>query len=94
LLLDKRGDLWVADFGMADVQGDAGLTLGGDLPGTLRFMSPERATGERALVDRRTDIYSLGATQACAGGVGRVAGRGGRGGLSSSSIPMKQAREG
>ena len=62
LLLDKRGDLWVADFGMADVQGDAGVTLSGDLPGTLRYMSPEQATGQRALVDRRTDIYSLGAT--------------------------------
>ena len=59
LLLDRRGDLWVADFGMADVQGDAGLTLSGDLPGTLRYMSPEQATGKRALVDRRTDIYSL-----------------------------------
>jgi tetratricopeptide (TPR) repeat protein len=62
LLLDRRGDLWVADFGMADVQGDAGLTLSSDLPGTLRYMSPEQATGQRALVDRRTDIYSLGAT--------------------------------
>jgi serine/threonine protein kinase/tetratricopeptide (TPR) repeat protein len=62
LLLDRRGDLWVADFGMADVQGDAGLTMTGDLPGTLRYMSPEQAAGRRALVDRRTDVYSLGAT--------------------------------
>ena len=46
LLLDRRGDLWVADFGMADVQGDAGLTLSGDLPGTLRYMSPEQAAGQ------------------------------------------------
>jgi serine/threonine protein kinase/tetratricopeptide (TPR) repeat protein len=62
LLLDRNGDVWVADFGMADVDGDAGVTLSGDLPGTLRYMSPEQARGQRALVDRRTDIYSLGAT--------------------------------
>ena len=62
LLLDRRGDLWIADFGMADVQGDAGMTLSGDLPGTLRYMSPEQAAGQRALVDHRTDIYSLGAS--------------------------------
>ena len=62
LLLDRRGDLWVADFGMANVAGDAGLTRTGDLPGTSRYMSPEQASGHRALVDRRTDIYALGAT--------------------------------
>lgn len=62
LLLDRRGDLWVADFGMADVQGDVGVTVTGDLPGTLRYMSPEQALGRRSLVDRRTDVYSLGAT--------------------------------
>ena len=32
----------------------------GDLPGTLRYMSPEQALGKRALVDRRTDIYCAG----------------------------------
>ncbi|WP_165229829.1 serine/threonine-protein kinase [Aquisphaera insulae] len=62
LLLDHRGDVWVVDFGMADVQGGAGLTMTGGLPGTLRYMSPEQALGRRALVDRRTDIYALGVT--------------------------------
>jgi eukaryotic-like serine/threonine-protein kinase len=62
LLLDRRGDLWVADFGMAGIPGDLNLTRTGDLPGTLRYMSPEQASGRRALVDRRTDVYALGAT--------------------------------
>jgi serine/threonine-protein kinase len=62
LLLDRRGVLWVTDFGLARVSRDAGLTLTGDVLGTLRYMSPEQAMARRALVDRRTDIYSLGAT--------------------------------
>jgi serine/threonine-protein kinase len=62
LLLDRRGILWVTDFGLARLPGDGGLTLTGDVLGTLRYMSPEQALARRALVDRRTDIYALGAT--------------------------------
>ena len=61
LLLDARGDLWVADFGLAQLQDDRGLTMTGDVLGTLRYMSPEQAAGREDL-DHRTDIYSLGVT--------------------------------
>jgi serine/threonine protein kinase/Flp pilus assembly protein TadD len=62
LMLDGAGKLWVTDFGLARVGADAGLTLTGDLVGTLRYMSPEQALARRATVDHRTDIYSLGVT--------------------------------
>jgi serine/threonine protein kinase len=62
LLIDGRGKLWITDFGLAQIQSDTRLTLTGDLVGTLRYMSPEQALAKRAIVDHRTDIYSLGAT--------------------------------
>jgi serine/threonine protein kinase len=62
LLLDAQGRLWITDFGLALFHGDAGLTLTGDLLGTLRYMSPEQALAKPEGVDCRTDIYSLGVT--------------------------------
>jgi tetratricopeptide (TPR) repeat protein len=63
LMLDGRGNLWVTDFGLAHMQhGEASLTMTGDLVGTLRYMSPQQALAKRAVIDHRTDIYSLGVT--------------------------------
>jgi tetratricopeptide (TPR) repeat protein len=62
LLLDAEGNVWITDFGLARLQDDAGLTMTGDLLGTLRYMSPEQALAKRGYLDHRTDIYSLGAT--------------------------------
>src|SRR5262249_22282618 len=62
LLMDAWGKLWITDFGLARFHTDAGLTLSGDLLGTLRYMSPEQAVGKWIPGDHRTDIYSLGAT--------------------------------
>ncbi len=62
LLLDDQGKLWVTDFGLARMQTENGVTLTGDVVGTLRYMSPEQASGRPAPVDGRTDVYSLGVT--------------------------------
>jgi serine/threonine protein kinase/Tfp pilus assembly protein PilF len=62
LLLDGQGQIWIADFGLAQIQGNPGLTLTGDVLGTLRYMSPEQALARRVVIDGRTDVYSLAAT--------------------------------
>ncbi len=61
LLVDPAGHLWVVDFGLAQVQGRGEVTATGDVLGTLRYSSPEQASGRR-LLDQRTDIYAIGAT--------------------------------
>jgi serine/threonine protein kinase len=62
LLVDETGKLLITDFGLARIEQDAGMTMTGDLLGTLRYMSPEQALAKRGVVDQRSDIYSLGIT--------------------------------
>ncbi|MEX2168342.1 MAG: protein kinase [Pirellulales bacterium] len=61
LIVDTAGKLWITDFGLARIEADAGLTMSGDMLGTLRYMSPEQALGQ-GVADQRADIYSLGVT--------------------------------
>ena len=62
LLIDSRGNVWITDFGLAHFHDAPGLTRTGDILGTIRYMSPEQASGQRVVLDHRTDIYSLAAT--------------------------------
>lgn len=53
---------FVVDFGLVRDTSAEGVTATGATLGTPAFMSPEQATGHPDEVDRRTDVYSLGAT--------------------------------
>ena len=57
--MDNRGNVWVADFGLAKTAETDDLTHTGDILGTIRYMAPERFQGE---CDARSDVYSLGLT--------------------------------
>jgi len=63
ILLERREDgSWrpcVVDFGLAQDQEGLGLTRTGAVTGTPAYLSPEQA--QSLPVDRRSDVYSLGA---------------------------------
>ena len=63
ILLDKRGRVKIADFGLAKLVGarpqDVTLTGVGQVMGTPHYMAPEQMEHPQE-VDHRADIYSLG----------------------------------
>ncbi len=67
ILVDKRGEPHILDFGLAKAIGSsernkdrAVVTMTGEWAGSLSTMSPEQAAGRPNLIDIRTDVYSLG----------------------------------
>ncbi|MBX3357337.1 MAG: protein kinase [Phycisphaeraceae bacterium] len=71
LLLSRAGRLMICDFGLArsmmvgspnGVDGHRPLTMTQALIGTSRYMSPESVDATVGPVDRRSDVYALGAT--------------------------------
>jgi len=58
VILDKKGRPKLLDFGLAAVKGSDRLTKTGSTLGTIGYMSPEQAQGQKT--DQRSDLFSLG----------------------------------
>lgn len=59
LLLSFEGRVYVADFGVAKLLEGERATASGVIKGKFSYMSPEQTRAE--LVDRRSDVFALGA---------------------------------
>jgi len=62
ILLNKKGQVKIADFGLAKLLGtapDTALTMSQAAMGTMNYMAPEQRMNAQG-VDHRADIYSLG----------------------------------
>jgi formylglycine-generating enzyme required for sulfatase activity len=61
ILLDRRGNVWLTDFGLARLGDDSTLTGPGSQLGSPGYMSPEQWSSRDDL-DARVDVFGLGAT--------------------------------
>lgn len=58
ILIDRAGDAYISDFGVARSAGSTGITGSGVVIGTPEYLSPEQARAES--VDGRSDLYAVG----------------------------------
>jgi len=61
IMVTGEGEPKVADFGLARVLDEQGLSQSGEVMGTFYYMSPEQVKAARGGVDHRADVFSLGA---------------------------------
>jgi WD40 repeat protein len=63
VMVTPAGRPVLVDFGQArEASGADALTMSGEVFGTPSYMSPEQVRGRSREVDRRTDVWALGAT--------------------------------
>lgn len=58
ILMDKRGNIKIADFGIAVALNQSSVTQTNSVMGSVHYMSPEQTRG--CLATKQSDIYSLG----------------------------------
>ena len=58
IMITRREQVKILDFGLVKMEGNDELTLPNSVLGTIKYMSPEQASGQEA--DLRTDIWSAG----------------------------------
>jgi hypothetical protein len=67
IMVGSHGQVYVMDWGLAQVTGDARSIVEGRVDadgiviGTVQYMAPEQALGEISRIDARTDVFALGA---------------------------------